>query len=77
MDTGETPSSRDYQIKKFLEGDTPEIMRQKLRLALDLFTKEQLVSFVHEWAASLPKEELKASIHRMLELDGDEDFQAE
>lgn len=52
-------------------------MRQKLRLALDLFTKEQLVSFVHEWAASLPKEELKASIHRMLELDGDEDFQAE
>jgi len=74
MDAGEIPSNRDYEIEKFLEGDTPEIIKQKFRLALDFLTKEQLLSFIQQWAASLPKEDLKSAIYRMI--DGDEDRQA-
>jgi len=73
MDNDRFPRKRDFDIEKFLEGDTPEIIKQKFRLALDCMTREQLVSFIHQWAGSLPKDHLKSAIYRMLELDDDQD----
>jgi len=72
MADGRFPQKRDFNIEKFLEGDTPEIIKQKFRLALDCMGREQLVSFIHQWAGSLPKEQLKSAIYRMLELDEDQ-----